>query len=91
MPDLILLDVMMPGMSGYDVCRRLKAEPELCDIPVIFVTALDDHADEAFGLQLGAVDYIVKPVVPGIVMARVKSQLALKNERDLLESQNAWL
>lgn len=91
MPDLILLDVMMPGMSGYDVCRRLKAESELCDIPVIFVTALDDHADEAFGLQLGAVDYIVKPVVPGIVMARVKSQLALKNERDLLESQNARL
>ncbi len=91
MPDLILLDVMMPGMSGYDVCRRLKAEPELCEIPVIFVTALDDHADEAFGLQLGAVDYIVKPVVPGIVMARVKSQLALKNERDLLASQNAWL
>ncbi len=91
MPDLILLDVMMPGMSGYDVCRRLKAEPELCEIPVIFVTALDDQADEAFGLQLGAVDYIVKPVVPGIVMARVKSQLALTNERDLLESQNAWL
>ncbi|WP_404361205.1 response regulator [Methylotuvimicrobium sp. KM1] len=91
MPDLILLDVMMPGMSGYDVCRRLKAEPELCEIPVIFVTALDDQADEAFGLQLGAVDYIVKPVVPGIVMARVKSQLALKNERDLLESHNAWL
>ncbi|MBE0437439.1 MAG: response regulator [Methylomicrobium sp.] len=91
MPDLILLDVMMPGMSGYDVCRRLKAEPELCEIPVIFVTGLDDQADEAFGLQLGAVDYIVKPIVPGIVMARVKSQLALKNERDLLESQNAWL
>lgn len=90
-PDLILLDVMMSGMSGYDVCRLLKAEPELCEIPVIFVTALDDQADEAFGLQLGAVDYIVKPVVPGIVMARVKSQLALKNERDLLESQNAWL
>lgn len=90
-PDLILLDVMMPGMSGYDVCRQLKSDPEFSDIPVIFVTGMDDHADEEYGLELGAADYIVKPIVPGIVMARVKSQLALKNERDFLGSQNAWL
>ncbi|GAB4261876.1 MAG: hypothetical protein Kow0065_12470 [Methylomicrobium sp.] len=90
-PDLILLDVMMPGLSGYEVCRQLKVDAKLGDIPLIFVTALDNNDDEQLGLTLGAVDYIVKPIVPGIVLARVKSQLALKNERDLLEKNNAWL
>ncbi|OEC36328.1 putative two-component system response regulator [Pseudomonas cuatrocienegasensis] len=76
-PELILLDVMMPGMTGYEVCARIKAEPALQDIPVIFVTALADIDDEARGFEVGAVDYITKPVSPAIVRARVRTHLSL--------------
>ena len=72
-PDLILLDIMMPDMDGYEVCRRLKADPATRAIPVIFVTALSEIDDETLGLELGAVDYIVKPISPPIVQARVCS------------------
>jgi diguanylate cyclase (GGDEF)-like protein len=84
LPDLILLDVVMPGMDGHEVCRRLKAEPATRDIPVIFVTAHSDEAAETQGLALGAVDFISKPVNPAIVRARVKTHLTLKAQADLL-------
>jgi class 3 adenylate cyclase len=77
-PDLILLDVMMPGMDGYEVCRRLKADPKTRDIPVIFLTAKTDSIDEEKGFEVGAVDYIHKPFSGPIVLARVKTQLALQ-------------
>ncbi len=83
-PDLILLDVMMPEMDGYTVCQRLKDHPETRQIPVIFVTAKDDDVDEAHGFQVGAVDYITKPVNPLIVSARVKTHLALSDQRRAL-------
>jgi diguanylate cyclase (GGDEF)-like protein/PAS domain S-box-containing protein len=76
-PDLILLDNMMPGMDGYEVCQRLKADPKTRDIPVIFLTAKADVVDEEKGLELGAADYITKPITPPIVLARIKTQLAL--------------
>ncbi len=84
-PDLILLDVMMPDLDGHAVCTALKADPRLCHIPVIFVTALGDVDDEARGLALGAVDYITKPFKAAIVKARVRTHLELKRQRDLLE------
>lgn len=84
-PDLILLDVMMPGMDGYEVCRRLKDDPASQNIPVIFVTARDDADDEEHGLQLGAVDYIAKPFRLPIVRARVRNHVLLKQKNDLLE------
>lgn len=84
-PDLVLLDVMMPGMDGYEVCRRLKANPESRDIPVIFLTAMDQTSDEAQGFSLGAADYISKPVNPPILEARVKTHLALKESMDQLQ------
>ncbi|PTD96261.1 HD-GYP domain-containing protein [Pseudothauera lacus] len=87
-PDLILLDVMMPDMSGHDVIRRLHAEPLTRDIPVIFVTAMDADENEEYGLALGAVDYVVKPVRPAILLARVRTQLELKRARDLLARHN---
>jgi len=77
-PDLILLDVMMPGMDGYEVCRRLKADPKTHDVPVIFLTAKTDSIDEEKGFEVGAVDYIHKPFSSPIVLARVKTQLALQ-------------
>lgn len=83
-PDLILLDVMMPGMDGYEVCARLKEDPRTRDIPVLFVSARDEEEDEARGLALGAIDYIVKPIRPSIVQARVRNHLELKRSRDLL-------
>jgi diguanylate cyclase (GGDEF)-like protein len=83
-PDLILLDLAMPRMDGYEVCRRLKADPTSADIPVIFVTASDDHGSEEQGLAVGAVDFIVKPVNPAIVRARVNTHLTLKRQSDLL-------
>ncbi len=86
-PDLILLDVMMPEMDGYEVCRRLKQEPTTKSIPVIFVTAKSDATDEEFGLRLGAVDYIAKPFHLPIVTARVRNHINLKIKTDLLESQ----
>ncbi len=85
-PDLILLDVMMPGIDGYEVCRRLKAEPTTAAIPVIFVTAKADVTDEELGFQLGAVDYITKPVSPPIVLQRVATHLALYSQARHLES-----
>ena len=90
-PDLVLLDVMMPEMDGYEVIGRLRADPRTRELPVIFVTALDSTEDEAHGLELGAVDYITKPVRPAIVLARVRGQLELKEARDRMRDQNAWL
>lgn len=84
-PDLVLLDVMMPEMDGHEVCRRLKSLPETRAIPVIFVTAKTEVADEAKGFELGAVDYISKPISPAIVLARVRTHLALKQARDRME------
>ena len=84
-PDLILLDIMMPEMDGYEVCTRLKADMETQKIPVIFVTAKDQTVDEANGFEVGAVDYITKPVSPPIVLARVKTHLALYNQKRELE------
>jgi putative two-component system response regulator len=84
-PELILLDVMMPGMSGHEVCKRLKAESSTRKIPVIFVTAMNQVEDEALGFDLGAVDYITKPVSPPIVKARVKTHLALYDQNRELE------
>ena len=83
-PDLVLLDVVMPGMDGYEVCSRLKADPATRDIPVIFVTAQDGESAEAIGLDLGAVDFISKPISPRIVRARVRTHLTLKAQADLL-------
>jgi class 3 adenylate cyclase len=85
MPDLVLLDVMMPGMSGHEVCRRLKADERLREIPVIFVTAMSEEVDEARGFQMGAVDYITKPVRPAIVLQRVRSQIELAEARAALD------
>ncbi len=85
-PSLILLDIMMPGMDGYEVCQRLKADETLAKIPVIFVTALSDEQDEKHGLDLGAVDYVTKPFRPSLVKARVRNHLELKLHRDNLEA-----
>lgn len=82
-PDLILLDVMMPGMSGYEVCAALKADPRTASVPVIFVTALTDTDDELEGFEAGAVDYITKPVSPPIVRARVRTHLSLVRMEEL--------
>jgi putative two-component system response regulator len=90
-PDLILLDVMMPEMDGYETCRRLKANPQTAEIPVIFLTAKSQVSDEEMGLKLGAVDYISKPVSPPIVLARVATQLHLVRARNLLQDQNKHL
>ncbi|OBV39479.1 response regulator [Janthinobacterium psychrotolerans] len=90
-PDLILLDIMMPGMSGYDVCRALKADPATVNIPVIFVTAMSEVADEQLGLALGAVDYITKPISAPLVLARIKTQLGMKHMQDFLRDQNHYL
>ncbi len=83
-PDLVLLDVVMPGLDGHEVCRRLQADPATRDIPVIFVTAHNDEAAETLGLELGAVDFISKPINPKIVRARVRTHLTLKAQSDLL-------
>ena len=90
-PDLILLDVMMPGLDGYGVLARLRADPVLREIPVIFVTAMDQDEDEQRGLELGAVDYIPKPIRPAVLLARVRTHLDLKRARDLLRNQNDYL
>jgi len=90
-PDLILLDVMMPEMDGYQVLQHLLADPATRAIPVIFVTALDMTQDEERGLRLGAVDYISKPLRPAIVLARVSAHIELKRARDRLEDHNASL
>ena len=90
-PDLVLLDVMMPGMDGYEVLSQLKANPITNDIPVIFVTALDSNHEEERGLQLGAVDYLYKPCNLSILLARVRTQLELKRSRDWLKNKNDFL
>ncbi len=90
-PDLILLDIMMPDLDGYEVCRRLKADVSTRDIPVIFLTAKSEAEDERMGLELGAVDYITKPISPPIVLARVATQLALKASADFLRDKNVFL
>jgi len=90
-PDLILLDIMMPEMDGYEVCRLLKEDERTGDIPVIFVTAKTETEDENKGFEVGAVDYIIKPISPPIVRARVKTHLALKRAGDVLKDQNRVL
>jgi len=87
-PDLILLDVMMPEMDGYEVCRRLKSNPATKKIPVIFVTSMDEEKDERSGFDVGGVDYITKPIQPSILQARVRTHLKLRSALDELEKQN---
>jgi sigma-B regulation protein RsbU (phosphoserine phosphatase) len=86
-PDLVLLDVMMPEMDGYEVCRRLKADPETRDIPVIFLTGQTEIEDETRGFEVGAVDYIHKPFSPAVVKARVQTHLVLRGIREQLAQQ----
>ncbi|MDO9107112.1 MAG: two-component system response regulator [Methylovulum sp.] len=90
-PDLILLDVMMPDMDGYQVFQQLRSVPATAEIPVIFVTAMDSMEAQLHGLDLGAVDYITKPMNPAIVLARIRIQLELKQARDWLRNQNSYL
>ncbi|MGZ8223472.1 MAG: ATP-binding protein [Methylobacter sp.] len=90
-PGLILLDVMMPGMDGYEVLTHLKANPRTQDIPVIFVTALTSDMEEERGLQLGAVDYVYKPCNLPILLSRIRTQLELKKAHDWLKDKNAFL
>ncbi|MEW6164246.1 MAG: two-component system response regulator [Pseudomonadota bacterium] len=90
-PDLVLLDIMMPGLSGHDVIRELKANPATRDIPVIFLTAMSEVEDEKKGLEMGAVDYITKPVSPPIVMARVANHLQIKAAADFLRDKSEFL
>lgn len=90
-PDLILLDIMMPGMNGYQVLEQLKADPRTREIPVVFLTAKAEVEDEKCGLELGAVDYITKPISPPIVLARVKTQLSLKAAADFLRDKAKFL
>jgi class 3 adenylate cyclase len=91
LPDLILLDIMMPGIDGYDVIRRLKADERAKGVPVIFLTAKADVDAEKKGLELGAADYITKPISPPVLMARVHAQLALKSAADFLRDKNDFL
>jgi putative two-component system response regulator len=89
--DLILLDIMMPGMDGYEVCQQLKANSKTADIPVIFLTAKSQVEDEQMGFEIGAADYITKPISPPILLARIATQLTLKAAADFLRDQNAYL
>lgn len=90
-PDLILLDIMMPDLSGYEVAEQLKRDPRTADIPIIFITAMATMEDEILGLQMGAADYITKPINPPIVLARVETQLKIKAAADFLRDQKAYL
>jgi len=90
-PDLILLDVMMPEMDGYETCRQFKADPALAGIPIIFLSALGEVEDEKLGFAVGAVDYITKPLSPSILMARLSTHLALKKANDVLKGQSIAL
>lgn len=90
-PDLILLDVMMPEMDGYETCRRFKADSRLQSTPIIFITAANEVNDELKGLELGAVDYIIKPFSIPIVQARVKTHLALQTTKQELDRKNQLL
>lgn len=91
LPDLILLDVMMPEMSGFEVCRILKKEVSFRDIPIIFITALTEEADEARGFEAGAVDFITKPFKPAILKKRISTHLELKSQKDTLARNNKEL
>ncbi|PHV12295.1 response regulator [Chitinimonas sp. BJB300] len=91
LPDMILLDVMMPGIGGFEVCKRLKENPLTEKIPVIFLTAMEENENEQEGFDVGAVDYIIKPISPPIVLARVKTHLKLKAAADFLEDKAAFL
>jgi cyclic di-GMP phosphodiesterase len=84
-PNLILLDIMMPGIDGFEVCGKLKSNVKTSDIPIIFITGLDDKTNEAKGLELGAVDYIYKPIMSEIVRARVRVHLELQQHREFME------
>ena len=86
LPDLVLLDIMMPGMDGYEVCQRIKTDPATRDIPVIFISAKSEVEDETYGLEVGAIDFITKPISPPIVKARVRNHLLLKRQADLLRA-----
>jgi putative two-component system response regulator len=90
-PEMVLLDINMPGMDGYTVLAHIRKNPEVFDIPVIFITALDSIVDEEKGFRLGAVDYITKPFRPAIVLERIKVHLEFKHARDALKNQNDWL
>lgn len=90
-PDLIILDVMMPGIDGYEVMSQLRQDPKLREIPVIFITALGEFGNEKQGLDLGATDYLTKPVSPALVRLRVRNQILLKKARDVLNERNAQL
>jgi putative two-component system response regulator len=90
-PDLVLLDVMMPGLDGHEVCRRLKDDARTRNVPVIFLTSLSDPKDEQRGFDAGAVDYITKPISQPILLARIRTQLALKAAADFLRDKNAYL
>jgi putative two-component system response regulator len=91
LPQLILLDVLMPEMDGHQVLGELKRDPQTCDIPVLFLTALSEPEDEERGLALGAADYISKPIKPNLVLARVRAHLQAKQARDWLRDRNQWL
>ncbi|WP_067099236.1 response regulator [Marinomonas atlantica] len=90
-PDIIMLDIMMPDMDGFEVCRILKQRPDTKDVPVIFVSAMSEHQDEEKGLALGAVDYIIKPFSPAIVLTRIRNILQLIEAQSFLENQNKVL
>jgi PleD family two-component response regulator len=90
-PDLILLDIMMPEMDGFEVCKRLKSDPKTHDIPIIFLSSLDDTKDKVKGLELGAVDYILKPFQPEEVIARVKTHLTISSLKISLAEKNEEL
>ena len=87
-PDIILLDVMMPGIDGFETCRRLKTRAETKDIPVIFITALSDAVDKVKGLNIGAVDYVTKPLQQEEVLARVNTHLTIRKLQRSLEEKN---
>ncbi len=90
-PDLILLDILMPGMNGFEVCEKLKEDPETHDIPIIFITAMDSSGDKSRGFEMGAVDYIIKPFDITEVKARVKTHLTLKIAQETLKNHNQLL
>lgn len=90
-PDLLLLDILMPEMDGYELCARLKGNPKTRDIPVIFITSLTESIDETRGLELGAIDYITKPFSTSVIQARVKTHLELAGARKNLKHQNEVL
>lgn len=90
-PDVVLLDIRMPSMDGYEVCRQFKSEPQLCDIPIIFLSALDEMEDKAKAFAMGGVDYITKPFQTEEVLARVKNQLTIQQLKKLVAKQRQQL